>query len=106
MKKCDIRHILRDRIKEMGYTQQAFADKINIPYETLKNILRGSGKYTVNLLEIFSKELDCSYDYLMGYSKTPYRELQTVKDKINLSDDTIRRLQEILKKKTDYMSTN
>lgn len=95
MTKSKYRHILKVRIKEMGYTQQEFADKIGIPYETFKNILRGSGKYTVELLEVFSRELDCSYDYLMGYSSTPYRDLQTVKDKINLSDETIRLLQNL-----------
>lgn len=95
MKKCNYRHILKSRIKKLGYTQQEFANKIGIPYETFKNILRGSGKYTVELLEVFSCELDCSYDYLMGYTQTPHRELQTVKDKISLSDETIKFLQNL-----------
>ena len=95
MIKCTYGHILKNRIKEMGYTQQGFADKVGIHVETLKNIIRGRGKYTVEWLEVFSRELDCSYDYLMGYTQTPNRELQTVKDKISLSDQSISILQEI-----------
>ncbi len=105
MKKCSHGHILKNRIKEMGYTQQSFADKVGIPIETLKNILRGRGKYTVEWLEVFSRELDCSYDYLMGYTKTPNRDLQTVKDKISLSDEAISILQEI-SSKTDIKQTH
>ena len=74
--------ILKKRIKEMGYTQEQFAEETGIPFGTLKKYLSGKSYYPIDLLKIFAEKLDCSYDYLMGFTVSPKREFQSMKDKI------------------------
>lgn len=80
--------ILKKRIKEMGYTQENFAEECGISAATLKSYLKKNSKtnYNIEMLKIFSQKLDCSYDYLLGKSETPYPEIQSLKDEICLSD--------------------
>lgn len=94
MKKATKGAILKRRIKEMGYTQERFSEETGVPYSTLKKYLANKCPYDIDLLERFAEKLECSYDYLMGYSVSPDRELQSVKDATRLSDDAIKNLQE------------
>lgn len=84
--------ILKKRIKEMGYTQQNFADMVGVPLGTLKKYLSDKSVYPIDLLKIFAENLDCSYDYLMGYTVSPQREYQDLKDISRLTDKAIDRL--------------
>lgn len=84
--------ILKKRIKEMGYTQEKFAEVTGVRYGTLKKYLSGKSVYPIDLLQIFAEKLDCSYDYLMGYTVSPKREYQDLKDATRLSDKAIDRL--------------
>lgn len=94
MEKATIGAILRDRIKECGYTQERFAEKAGIGLSTLKKYLSGNTPYSYDMLIEFAELLNCSYDYLLGYSKSTVREYHDIREQIRLSDDTIRRLTE------------
>lgn len=85
--------ILKQRIRQCGYTQEQFADAIGIGLSSLKKYLNDTNKYDYDLLLKFSEKLDCSLDYLMGLTETPHREMQTVKDKTGLSDEAIEIMQ-------------
>lgn len=84
--------ILKKRIKEMGYTQEEFAETVRVPFGTLKKYLSNKSVYPIDLLKIFAEKLDCSYDYLMGDTISPQREYQDLKDVTRLSDKAIDRL--------------
>jgi transcriptional regulator with XRE-family HTH domain len=84
--------VLKKRIKEMGYTQEKFAEETGVPYSTLKKYLSGKAVYSIDLLKLFAEKLDCSYDYLMGYTVSTKRELQDIKDLTRLSDKALERL--------------
>lgn len=90
--------ILRKRIKEMGYTQQEFADKVPMPLATLKKYLSDRGTYSIDYLKRFSELLDCSYDYLMGVTVSPRRDIQDIKDETRLSDEAIDKIKRIVAK--------
>lgn len=83
--------ILKKRIKEMGYSQERFAYECGISLATLKVYLNENSKisYNVEMLKRFSQKLDCSYDYLLGKSETPYPEIQTLKEELCLSDKAL-----------------
>ena len=94
MKKDMFGAVLKRRIKEMGYTQEEFADKVGIGYSTLKKYLSGKNLYDVELLLRFAEVLECSCDYLLGLSISPKRENQDISNELKLSDkaiDAIRR---------------
>lgn len=97
MQKATKGAILKHRIREMGYTQEEFSEVTGVAYSTLKKYLADKCPYDVDLLELFAEKLECSYDYLMGYSISPERELQSVKDATRLSDAAIRNLQKYAK---------
>jgi transcriptional regulator with XRE-family HTH domain len=77
--------ILKKRISEKGYSQEQFADIAGIGHSTLKKYLKGEHSYTYEILMIFSEKLDCSYDYLLGYSKVPERENKDIRNVLRLS---------------------
>ena len=87
--------ILKKRIKEMGYTQVEFAEECGMSLTTLKVYLDEKSKirYNIETLELFSQKLNCSYDYLLGKSETPKREIQTLKEQTHLSDNALLSLQ-------------
>lgn len=87
--------ILKNRIKECGYTQELFADKAGISLSALKKYISNKTIYDCNILLVFAELLDCSLDYLMGLTDTPKRELQTVKDMTGLSDEVIEYIQNL-----------
>ena len=90
--------ILRKRIKEMGYTQQEFADKVPMPLATLKKYMSDRGTYSIDYLKRFGELLDCSYDYLMGVTVSPRRDIQDIKDATRLSDEAIDKIKRIAAK--------
>lgn len=94
MEKATIGAILRERIKECKYTQEKFAEKAGIGHSTLKKYLNGTTPYSYDMLIKFAELLDCSYDYLLGYSKSTVREYHEIREQIRLSDEAIRRLVE------------
>lgn len=90
--------ILRKRIKEMGYTQQEFADKVPMPLATLKKYMSDHGIYSIDYLKRFGELLDCSYDYLLGVTVSPRRDIQDIKDVTRLSDEAIDKIKRIVAK--------
>lgn len=90
--------ILRKRIKEVGYTQQEFADKVPMPLATLKKYMSDRGMYSIDYLKRFGELLDCSYDYLMGVTVSPRRDIQDIKDATRLSDEAIDKIKRIVAK--------
>lgn len=89
MRKDRIGTILKKRIKEQGYTQEDFAEKVGIGLSSLKKYLRGEVAYNYEILIQFANELECSYDYLLGKSKTAIPEHKEIRERINLSDEAI-----------------
>lgn len=94
MEKATIGAILRERIKESSYTQEEFAEKAGIGFSTLKKYLNGTTPYSYEMLIKFAEILNCSYDYLLGYSKSAIREYHEIREQIRLCDESIRRLVE------------
>ena len=96
--------ILKERIKEKGYTQEEFCEFVGIGLSSLKKYMNGKVFYSIDTLELFSKALDCSYDYLLGKSKTPKPELHEVKELTRLQDDAIEHIQHYAKEYDDNAS--
>ena len=89
----NIRTILKDRIKELGMTQEEFALKTGIGLSSLKKYMSGKVFYSIDTLELMEEALDCSYDFLLGRSKTPKPELHEAKEITRLHDNAIAILQ-------------
>lgn len=81
--------ILKDRIKQKGFTQAVFADACGISLSALKKYITDELPYSIALLEIFSEKLDCSTAYLLGESETTMPELHDLKEQTHLSDNAI-----------------
>lgn len=94
MKKDTFGTILKNRIKEMGYTQEEFAEKAGISLASLKKYMNGTNVYRVDLLPKFAELLECSYDYLLGYSRSPIRENSDISNELHLSDRAIELIRE------------
>lgn len=90
--KDQIGAILKNLIKERGYTQEEFAEEVGIGLSTLKKYITGKVSYTIETLELFAEFFNCSYDYLLGKSLTPYREIQDVKQATRLTDGALERI--------------
>lgn len=97
MDKVKIGAILKRIIKERDFTQEEFAEITGIGLSSLKKYMSGKVSYTVEVLEIMADRLQCSYDYLLGKSLTPERELQDVKEATRLSDGALERITEYAK---------
>lgn len=102
MEKDKISAILRKRIQEMGFTQEDFAEKTGISFSTLKKYLKEDNPtpYSYEMLIKFAEALNCSYDYLLGYSESTKRVYHDAKEKTGLSEESIEKLEELVKKKT------
>lgn len=101
MKKDTFGTILKNRIKEMGYTQEEFAEKAGISLASLKKYMNGTNVYRVDLLPKFAELLECSYDYLLGYSRSPIRENSDISNELHLSDEAIRVIRKMASRDTD-----
>lgn len=84
--------ILKNRIKECGYTQEDFAEKAGIGMSTLRKQINGTVAYRCDDLIMYAELLNCSYDYLLGYSKSVNRESANIVDKTGLSDEAVLKL--------------
>lgn len=94
MHKDNIGAILKKIIKDRGFTQEEFAEAAGVGLSSLKKYMSGKVSYSVETLEIMADILQCSYDYLLGKSHTPERELQDVKEATQLSDGALERITE------------
>lgn len=92
MNSYNIGIILKDAIKERGFTQEEFAETTGIGLSSLRKYMSGKVYYSIETLEIIADTLHCSYDYLLGKSLTPDRELQDVKEATRLQDGALERL--------------
>jgi len=92
MEKEIIGEILNKRIAEMDYKQQEFADLMGMKKDTLRSYMNGSSAYSYELLIEFAEKLDCSYDYLLGYSKSPNRDYHELTEQTRLSEKAIDKL--------------
>lgn len=106
LEKCELGQIIKNRISELGYTQGAFADKIGISLESLKNYIYGNSFYTVEVLDMLAKGLDCSYDYLLGKSKATKNENHLLVEELGLSEQAIESIKAIKDNKEPYISEN
>lgn len=87
--------ILKNRISEMSMTQEEFAERAGIACSTLKKYMSGKVAYNYVMLQKFADILNCSYDYLLGYSESTRRDIQSIKDTICLKEDVIDKLKKI-----------
>ncbi len=94
--------ILKNLIKERGYTQEEFAEEVGIGLSTLKKYITGKVSYTIETLELFAEFFNCSYDYLLGKSLTPYREIQDIKQTTRLTDGALERIIHYAKEYDEY----
>lgn len=99
MEKATIGAILKKRVKEKGYTQEQFASKVGVKYSTLRKYMSGKATYSYELLLMFSEELDCSVDYLLGLSVSPIKEHHEIAQQTRLSENAIAK---IVKYAKDY----
>ena len=98
--------ILKNRIKECGYTQEDFAEKAGIGMSTLRKQINGTVAYRCDDLVKYAELLDCSYDYLLSYSNSPKRENADIVDKTGLTAEAVGNLVEVENlKKLDYVSS-
>ena len=54
--------------------------------------MSGKAAYSIEVLDIFSRYLHCSYDFLLGKSLTPNREFHDMKEVSRLTDGAIERI--------------
>ncbi len=101
MKKDTFGTILKNRIKEMGYTQEEFAEKVGIGLSSLKKYMNDTYVYKVDLLPKFAEVLECSYDYLLGYSRSPIREHSDISNELHLSDEAIANIKRMVARDED-----
>ena len=92
MDKAIIGAVLKKRIKEQGYTQADFAEEVGIGLSSLKKYMNGENAYTYEIMELFANKLDCSYDYLLGLSKSPTREYHEIAEQTRLSEVAIKKI--------------
>lgn len=92
--------ILKKRIKECGYLQTKFAEEAGISMSTLRKQINGTMPYRCDDLIKYAELLNCSYDYLLGYSKSTERVNADIVDKTGLSIEAVKNLVETEKMKS------
>jgi len=92
MDKVMIGTILKKRIKEKNFKQSKFAEEAGIGLSTLRKYMNGKLAYNYEILVVFAEKLDCSFDYLLGFSKSPQKEYHEVTEQTRLSEKTIEKL--------------
>ena len=92
MDMCTIGAILKNRIKEMGFTQEEFSEETGIGLSTLRKYMNGTTAYNYQVLEILSEKLDCSYNYLLGKSKSPREEFHNAVELTRLSEEAMEKI--------------
>lgn len=92
MEKDKIGAILKQRIKEQGYSQEEFAVEVGMGLSTLKKYISGKCAYSYEMLILFAEKLECSYDYLLGMSKSPNREFHEIIEQTRLSEEAVAKI--------------
>jgi len=92
MLKDNIGAILKGIIKERGFTQEEFAQETGIGLSSLKKYISGQVSYSIETMELMAETLHCSYDFLLGKSLTPDREIQDVKQATRLTDGALEKI--------------
>lgn len=98
MEKDKIGAILKQRIKEQGYSQEEFAIEVGMGLSTLKKYISGKCAYSYEMLILFAEKLECSYDYLLGMSKSPNREFHEIIEQTRLSEEAVEKIIKYAKK--------
>ena len=88
LEKATIGDILKKRISELGHTQKWFWEEAGISRAAFRKYIDGKVAYDYELLDKFCKILDCSPEYLLGWSKSPKTEYKELAD-LRLSDDAL-----------------
>lgn len=80
--------VLKKRIKEKGYNQENFAEKIGIGYSTLKKYLslKNDAMPDVYTLSRICDTLDCDIDYILGRMSFTTQEAQQVFNATGLNE--------------------
>ena len=60
------------RRKELGYTQQKLAEKLNISFQAISKWENGSASPDIYLLSQIAHILNTTVDTLVGYSHIPF----------------------------------
>lgn len=94
MERATIGAILKTRIHELNFTQEEFAETVGIGVSTLKKYMNGTHAYNYETLDKFATALDCSYDYLLGRSKSAKAEYHDISEQTRLSDKALDKLHE------------
>lgn len=92
MEKSMIGAILKKRIREMGLTQEEFAEEVGIGLSTLRKYISGKTAYSYEVLELFSEKLQCSYNYLLGKSTSPKDEFHSATELTRLSEEALEKI--------------
>lgn len=83
------RAVLRYKIKKEGFTQEEFAEKIDIGLSTLKKYMNGPNIPDIEIFDRMCSALNCDYDYLFGKIDTPTKDIYDVKEVTGLSDEAV-----------------
>lgn len=90
---------LRAIRNEMGYTQEKFAEILDVAYPIYKKIERAESGVTVNQLRLMKEQLDISADYLLFGAGSNFDEAWVMVKNLSENDKlrTFLRLYEYLK---------
>ena len=64
---------LKDLRREMGLSQQALADKLNVSQQTICKYENNTNEPNIDMLEAMADIFDVSVDYLIGYSSYAHK---------------------------------
>lgn len=56
--------ILKDRIKEKGYTQEEFCELVGIGLSSLKKYMNGKVFYSIDKFVVFARSVLSTYEYI------------------------------------------
>lgn len=105
MERATIGAILKKRIREMNFTQEEFAESVGIGVSSLKKYMNGTHAFNYELLDRFATALNCSYDYLLGHSKSAKREYHNISKHTRLSDNALDKIHQYAERyDKDYYS--
>ena len=62
--------VLKNRIREKGYTQEEFCEKVGIGLSSLKKYMNGKVFYSIDTLDLFAKALNWERVKLLTLSIT------------------------------------
>ncbi len=91
------KRLKKERINAGFISQEAFADKANISKGAISYYEKGTRKPLIDAFINIADALNVSYDYLLGYSKTPIRENHDTRELTGLSDEAIKLLNNLVK---------